>query len=49
MNEIRWNRDEVNVDNIFIHNKVIYVTNDNEDHGSKSINNFRQYNDWLNI
>jgi hypothetical protein len=42
MNKIQWNRDEVNVDNIFANNKASYVTYDNEDHGSKSINNYRQ-------
>jgi hypothetical protein len=37
MNEIRWNLDEVNIDNIFSHNKTLYVMNANEEHGSKSI------------
>ena len=42
MNEIRLNRDEVNVDNIFAQNKALYVTDNNEDHGSKSIKDYRQ-------
>ena len=37
MNEIRLNRDEVNVDNIFTHNKALDVIDDNEDHELKSI------------
>ena len=48
MNEIRLNRDEVNVDNIFAHNKALYVIDDNEDHELKSIENYRQDIDCLN-
>ena len=42
MNRIQWNRKEVNVDNIFAQNKALYVTDDNEDHRSKSIKDYRQ-------
>ena len=48
MNEIRLNRDEVNVDNIFAHNKALYVIDDNEDHELKSIEDYRQDIDCLN-
>ena len=47
MNEIRLNRDEVNVDNNFAQNKVLYVIHDNEDHNLKSIENYRQDIDCL--
>ena len=33
---------------LFGHNKALYVVDDNEDHGSKSIKDYRQWNDWLN-
>ena len=42
MNEIRLNRDEVNVDHIFTHNKALYVRNEKEDHESMSIKDYRQ-------
>ena len=42
------NRDEVNVDNIFAHNKALYVIDDNGDHELKSIKNNRQDIDCLN-
>ena len=32
----------------FAHNKALYVIDDNEDHESKSIENYRQHNDCLN-
>jgi hypothetical protein len=48
MNGIRWNRDEVNIYNIFTHNKALYVIDDKEDHELKSIKNYRQYIDCLN-
>ena len=47
MNEIRLNRKEVNVDNIFAHNIALYVIRNNEDHESKSIENYRQDIDCL--
>ena len=42
MNEIRLNRKEVNVDNIFAHNIALYVIRNNEDHELKSIEDYRQ-------
>ena len=41
MNEIRFNRKEVNVDNIFAHNIALYVIRNNEDYELKSIENYR--------
>ena len=48
MNEIRWNRKKVNVDNIFAHNTALYVIRNNENHELKSIENYRQDIECLN-
>ena len=38
---MRWNRNEVNVDNICTYNIALYVISDNEDHDLKSIKDYR--------
>ncbi|KAK2429535.1 hypothetical protein QL285_027964 [Trifolium repens] len=48
VNEIRLNRKEANVDNIFSHNIALYVIRNNEDHELKSIQDYRQDIDCLN-
>ncbi len=42
MDKIRWNRDEVNVDNIFAYNIALYVIDDNEDHKFKSLKDYKK-------
>jgi hypothetical protein len=44
-NEIRWKRNEINIDDNFAFNAAINVINDKEDHDPKSINECRQRDD----
>jgi len=37
LNGMRWNRNEVNVDVLFVYNIALYVVSNNEDHDLKSI------------
>ena len=46
MNGIRWNRNEINVDDIFALNAALDVINDDEDHDPNSINACRKRDDW---
>ena len=48
MNGIRWNRKEVDIDNVYLYNIALYMIRNNEDHESKSIENYRQDIDCLN-
>ena len=48
MNEIRWNRKKINVDIVYLYNIALYKMRNNEDHESKSIENYRQDIDCLN-
>ena len=45
MNEIRWNRDEIDINDIFAYNIALNIIN-SEDHDLKSIKECRQRNDW---
>nr|KYP43092.1 Retrovirus-related Pol polyprotein from transposon TNT 1-94 [Cajanus cajan] len=46
MNGIRWNRNNVNIDDVFAYNIALNEINDIEDQEPKSINDCRQRNDW---
>ena len=45
MNGIRWNRDEVDINDVLAYNIALDIMN-NEDHEPKSIKECRQRNDW---
>ena len=46
INGEKWNRNKVNVDDIFAHNTALDVMNDNEDHDPKSVKECKQRDDW---
>jgi hypothetical protein len=43
-----WTEIKSTLTMFFAQNKALYVTDDNEDHRSKSIKDYRQWNDWIN-
>ena len=45
MNGIRWNRDEIDINDIFANNIALNIIN-SEDHDPKSIKKYRQINYW---
>jgi hypothetical protein len=45
-NGVKWNRNKVNIDNIFAHNTTVDVLNDNDDHEPKAIKECQQIDDW---
>ena len=42
----RWNRNKINVDDIFAYNVALNIVNDNEDLEPKSVEECRQRDDW---
>lgn len=46
MNGIWWNKNKVNIDNVFVYIIALKVININEDHESKSTKDGRQSENW---
>ena len=46
MSGIRWDRNEVDIDDVFAYNVAINVMHDNEDHEPNSIKECEQRCDW---
>ena len=42
----RWNRNKIDVDDIFAYNVALNIVNDNEDLEPKSVEECRQRDDW---
>jgi hypothetical protein len=46
MNGVRWDRNKVNIDDVFAYNTALDVLNDDDDHEPKSVKECNQRNDW---